>query len=133
MNFWTGTEHERVRSDERGHHPGGLGPAARLPGLFGRERGACLHTCIYTFNVKNLWMLTQATMLFFRLLKEHANVYAFRNAYSNVLFSKYFCANMPESTSIGVLRYIKKIFQRTLFVSYPDYSPFVVYVCMCRC
>ena len=96
MNFWTGTEHERVRFDERGHPPGGLGPAARLPGLFGRERGGCLHTYTYTYtyNVKHLWMLTQATMLFFRLLKEHENVYAFRNAYSNVLFSKYFCANI---------------------------------------
>ena len=36
-------------------------------------------------------MLIQA-MLFFQLLKEHANVYALRNAYSNVLF--YFYALM---------------------------------------
>jgi hypothetical protein len=58
-------------------------------------------------------MLIQA-MLFFQLLKEHANVYALCNAYSNVLFNfnalmyaiKFQNILAPESTSIGVLRYI---------------------------
>ena len=85
MNVFALTKEDILRAD-----------LALQPGFldFLEEKGvrAYIHTYIYTYNVKHLWMSTQATMLFFRLLKEYANVYAFRNAYINVLFSKYFCA-----------------------------------------